>query len=56
MSTVLVSQNGLGLKKSPRLYASVKSVDFLNGQAGFADSSWRNLGGSKTKLLLFDSV
>lgn len=27
----------IGLKKSPRLHASVESIDFLNGQAGFAD-------------------
>jgi hypothetical protein len=42
MSTVLVSQNGLGLKKSPRVYADVESVGFLNGQASFA--SYSSLG------------
>lgn len=29
----------IGLKKSSRLHAGVKSVSFLNGPAGFADTS-----------------
>jgi hypothetical protein len=44
MSTVLVSQNGLGLEKSPQLHAGVQSVGFLNGQAGFADPSCSSVG------------
>ena len=32
-------QNGLDLKKSPKVCADVESVGFLNGQASFADSS-----------------